>query len=50
MEQYRCSCGAIFNTPEEYHEHLKKEIAEYNEEVKKGIPRIVQEYYEEVGQ
>jgi hypothetical protein len=50
MENYKCQCGKIFDTPEEYHTHLKEEIAQYNEETKNSVPRIVQEYYEEIGQ
>jgi hypothetical protein len=46
MEDYRCSCGRRFETPESYHEHLKQEIAQQNKESE----GIVYEYYNEVGQ
>lgn len=46
MEEYRCQCGQRFETAESYHEHLKQEIAQQNQESE----GIVYEYYNEVGQ
>ena len=31
MEDYKCSCGKVFNTIEEYLEHMKTKIAEENQ-------------------
>jgi hypothetical protein len=50
MENYKCQCGAILDTPEEYLEHLKQEIEQMNRKTMEEEAGIIHTYYNEVGQ
>lgn len=49
MEEYRCQCGEIFETPEEYHKHLKIEIQQDNQKAMEEEAGLIYNYYNEVG-
>lgn len=48
MENYKCECGKILETPEEYLEHLKQKIQKQNEQIIAEEDGVL-EYYKEIG-
>lgn len=48
MEHHRCECGQIFDTAEEYLEHLKQKIQKQNQKIIEAEDKLL-EYYDEVG-